>query len=984
MTVVSFLRRLSPLGAWIGPIILRLFPVILGFWNIQADRDRELEEKRQDSLERTNQAVQQLRLCSDLNFWARETSRLFRRSVEKAVSGATPESLASACSRAILQPELKGLPNCRLWAVEFPEADYRQRGKVCTGPGLQTDFKPVVQAVIPALARQHVEPHLPLHPRDEMPRLRVMFGDMVLPDLFSRDRRGQPFYTILQYSYALVTWDLIFRDGKPIGGFFLLFPVPPDPGRLALQLTFRNWSRYFRVPQLSCAFLPFPLEPGPASGPILCHPRLRQSDVMPHLQHLMRQQEIRPNDNPEVLGEVRLLTSLVGRFEALGKWWFRVCPLHPQSGRVGVLCLPQPPPGIPPRERLARTLLGLWLIAWGAVLIYRLITGEMPTPGVRLGLVMWFLALVSVPTMLSVSTSASFLSDLESNLHHQRRQEMMQVLREVEAGSSSLGERYGVLFRRLSQNRRLCEQMLEAQQGKGDPAQIMNRLWKEIEQQDIQLMAILVFGHAGFNQNVFHPNVTPDVQRAFQQFVGEFGDTTLRQADPELYEQEMAKLRASGKTRARRGQFEGLASSSFLLTQMDTSADFRMGRRHLMKYHNSMSMDGHTYFSIFFIWDQDPLYRKYLQTAIPEANRQYDWLALGAFREQGDSLETIWKPRQSEDLNLWAEQAREQVIWNRGRDRILYAYPSKRMPGYVLAATGSLKAVQDAILREEQRIGLTLLFLVLLVGLSSAGLSHWLANPILRMTEGLHQVAGGNLQIQVAENRDDEIGEAGATLDTMTGWLRERRMMSRFVAPQVLELIQSGTMDQNCSASTQEAVALVSDIRNFTTISETYPPAEVFDALNYHLQVMTRVIREQNGFIDRFIGDAIQAVFYPGAIPPAVRAVRAAAGMRRGHHLIQVHRERQKKFTYEIGIGIDYGTLVTGVLGDPNVRQEYSVLGEPMKHAAELEALSKLGTATRIIASTSVVQQSEMSELFRELDGHAGCWELMTLPEAER
>ncbi|HNV70814.1 MAG TPA: adenylate/guanylate cyclase domain-containing protein, partial [Candidatus Ozemobacteraceae bacterium] len=686
--------------------------------------------------------------------------------------------------------------------------------------------------------------------------------------------------------------------------------------------------------------------------------------------------------NVEVLGEVRLLTSLIGRFEALGKWWFRVCPLHPQAGKVGVLCLPQPPPSMPSRERLARILLGLWLIGWGVVLVYRLLTGEMPIPGVRLGLVMWFLALVSVPTMLSISTSASFLSDLESNLHHQKRQEMMQTFREVEAGSTSLGERYSVQLRRLTQNRQLCQQLLDAQHGKGNVEQVMQTLWQETEKQEIELMAVLVFGHGGFTQNVFHKTVTPEVQRAFQQFVGEFGDTTLRQADPELYEKEKARMLASGQSRPKRGQFEGLASSSFLLTQMDSSADFRMGRRHLMKYHNSLGFDGHTYFSIFFIWDQDPLYRRYLETAIPEANRRYDWLSLGAFRDQGDQLETIWKPRLGEDLTTWAEQAREQVIWDRGRDRLLYAYPSKRMPGYVLAATGSLHAVQDAIRQEVQRIVFTLIFLVLLVGLSSAGLSHWLASPILRMTEGLRQVAHGNLQIQVAENRDDELGEAGTTLDTMTGWLRERRLMTRFVAPQVLELIQSGTMDQNCSATTQEAVALVSDIRNFTTLSETHPPAEVFAALNYHLQVMTRVIREQNGYIDRFIGDAIQAVFYPGDVPAAVRAVRAAAGMRRGHHLIQVHRERQKKFVYEIGIGIDCGVLVTGVLGDPELRQEYSVLGEPMKHAAELEALSKLGTATRIICSTPVVHDCGLQDHFRHLEGHENCWELVKLPEA--
>ncbi|MBI3037901.1 HAMP domain-containing protein [bacterium] len=245
------------------------------------------------------------------------------------------------------------------------------------------------------------------------------------------------------------------------------------------------------------------------------------------------------------------------------------------------------------------------------------------------------------------------------------------------------------------------------------------------------------------------------------------------------------------------------------------------------------------------------------------------------------------------------------------------------------------------------------------------------------MTAGLLQVANGNFNVKVAENRKDELGQAGKILDTMTSWLLERKKMSRFVAPQVLDIVSSGDFKGATEGVKKDVVVLVSDIRNFTTLSENFPPREIFSALNKHLDAMTRVIQKQHGVIDRFIGDAIIAVFYPSEKDsPAFRAIQAAASMRKEHNEIISVRRRRGEFVYEIGVGIESGQVVAGVMGDSKARLDFTVLGEPLQKAAELESASKKTSGTKIIVSSKVRAETNRDFHFVAVPGVDGAWEL--------
>jgi adenylate cyclase len=162
--------------------------------------------------------------------------------------------------------------------------------------------------------------------------------------------------------------------------------------------------------------------------------------------------------------------------------------------------------------------------------------------------------------------------------------------------------------------------------------------------------------------------------------------------------------------------------------------------------------------------------------------------------------------------------------------------------------------------------------------------------------------------------------------------------MAREVAEQVLE--DKGK--HKLGGARAEVTILLTDIRNFTAISEQMDPAEVVELLNSYFPGMINIIFHHQGMVDKFIGDSILAVF--GVPLPreddALRAVRAAIEMQKGLRTINRERARNRQTTLEIGIGITSGTVISGNIGSER-RMDYTVIGDPVNLAARLEGLTK-------------------------------------------
>jgi adenylate cyclase len=170
-------------------------------------------------------------------------------------------------------------------------------------------------------------------------------------------------------------------------------------------------------------------------------------------------------------------------------------------------------------------------------------------------------------------------------------------------------------------------------------------------------------------------------------------------------------------------------------------------------------------------------------------------------------------------------------------------------------------------------------------------------------------------------------------------------LFASYVDPAVAKTIWARRSELSLSGEERVATVVFTDIRSFTKLSAGKPPAEVLKWLNMYVTEMDKVIRDYNGFLNKFIGDGLMIIFGlpigKGATEDARRAVEAAVAMLERVESLNGEAKGHPEFPcLRIGVGIHTGPLMAGSIGSAN-RQEYSVIGETVNLASRLESLNK-------------------------------------------
>lgn len=169
-----------------------------------------------------------------------------------------------------------------------------------------------------------------------------------------------------------------------------------------------------------------------------------------------------------------------------------------------------------------------------------------------------------------------------------------------------------------------------------------------------------------------------------------------------------------------------------------------------------------------------------------------------------------------------------------------------------------------------------------------------------------------------------------------------RRHFEAYVAPEVVHAISENPELATLGGARKELTVLFSDIRGFTSLSEKISPERLVHVLNQYLTEMSDVVMREGGLIDKYIGDAIMAIW--GApietVDHPARAARAALGMIEA--LDRIRGEWRSVFGTDIaiGIGINTGEMIVGNVGSEK-RFDYTVIGDNVNLASRLESLTK-------------------------------------------
>ena len=268
-----------------------------------------------------------------------------------------------------------------------------------------------------------------------------------------------------------------------------------------------------------------------------------------------------------------------------------------------------------------------------------------------------------------------------------------------------------------------------------------------------------------------------------------------------------------------------------------------------------------------------------------------------------------------------------------------------RANGWIIERTASLELPVLALLAVAVVWGLRAMILV----------ARSISDPVGDVVDAMADVEHGNLGHTVDVYEQSEIGRLQAGFNAMVAGLRERDrlrdLFGRNVGDDVVRLLED--RDDAMYRDVRDVAVLFVDLAGSTQLAANHPPQEVADVLNEFFGLAVAAVDRHHGFVNKFQGDAVLAIFgapvrRQGAVSDALAAARDLGE--------QMRRLRAVDF----GIGVAAGTVFAGFIGAVN-RFEYTVIGDPVNEAARLADRAKIEPG-RILCSGNAIEGADGDE----------------------
>lgn len=231
--------------------------------------------------------------------------------------------------------------------------------------------------------------------------------------------------------------------------------------------------------------------------------------------------------------------------------------------------------------------------------------------------------------------------------------------------------------------------------------------------------------------------------------------------------------------------------------------------------------------------------------------------------------------------------------------------------------------------------------------------------PIKQLALAANRIAQGDFKIRLSPRGRDEVAQLSITFNEMAMGLEERDRVkatfAKFHSKEMADAVLSGEL--KLGGERKSAAVFFSDVRGFTALSEGMDPEALVKILNRYMTRMVRVILDHGGIVDKYVGDAIMAVWgVPLSKPGDVeRAIRACLGMRASLGELNAELINEGIKPLKIGMGLNFGPLISGNIGSEE-RMEYTVIGDTVNTASRIESLTK-EFGTDLLISREVLEQ---------------------------
>ncbi|MBC7692738.1 MAG: HAMP domain-containing protein [Methylotenera sp.] len=222
--------------------------------------------------------------------------------------------------------------------------------------------------------------------------------------------------------------------------------------------------------------------------------------------------------------------------------------------------------------------------------------------------------------------------------------------------------------------------------------------------------------------------------------------------------------------------------------------------------------------------------------------------------------------------------------------------------------------------------------------------SGTITSPLKQLTEAAGRIAEGDFKINLIPRGRDELATLSLTFNKMAVGLIERdrvkETFNKFHNKEIADKLLSGEV--KLGGERRDATIFFSDVRGFTGLSESMEPEQVVEMLNEYMTRMVSIIRAHHGIVDKYVGDAIMAIWgVPiGRPDDTYNAVRACIEMRSELEKLNAARLARGQVALKIGMGLNRGPVIAGNIGS-NEKMEYTVIGDSVNLASRMESMTK-------------------------------------------
>lgn len=270
------------------------------------------------------------------------------------------------------------------------------------------------------------------------------------------------------------------------------------------------------------------------------------------------------------------------------------------------------------------------------------------------------------------------------------------------------------------------------------------------------------------------------------------------------------------------------------------------------------------------------------------------------------------------------------------------------------ARMGNVKIIFSLSDLKKEIFSSALKWLFLGLGFVSVGIigaffiSNRITRPLGKVVNAMARVEEGDLAQKVETSASDEVGKMALQFNKMVEGLREREFIketfSKYVSKQVAARILKDGDYKKLKGERRVVTVLFADMRGFTAMASALPPEEVMEMLNEYFSIMIDIVFKYGGMLDKFIGDAIMAVYNAPLDQRQHELCAIMTGLDIQEQVAGINAKRlsEGKEQINVGIGINTGEAVAGNIGSSE-RLEYTVIGSGVNLAQRIESFTKKG-----------------------------------------